>query len=83
MIRKAGSLDRAGLLDDLGKRWQDQWPPHEELNLDFRFRRPVFYPLNYGEAAQTLYGAPQASEEALRGTRIITDPAEPPSQSSA
>jgi len=39
--------------------------------------------LNYGEAAQTLYGAPQASEEALRGTRIITDPAEPPSQSSA
>lgn len=26
------------------------WPPHEESNLDFRFRRPVFYPLNYGEA---------------------------------
>lgn len=28
----------------------DGWPPHEESNLDFRFRRPVFYPLNYGEA---------------------------------
>ncbi len=29
---------------------QTGWPPHEESNLDFRFRRPVFYPLNYGEA---------------------------------
>jgi hypothetical protein len=28
----------------------EKWPPHEESNLDFRFRRPVFYPLNYGEA---------------------------------
>lgn len=35
----------------------DLWPPHEESNLDFRFRRPVFYPLNYGEAMPKLYGA--------------------------
>jgi hypothetical protein len=24
------------------------WCPHEESNLDLRFRKPVFYPLNYG-----------------------------------
>lgn len=23
------------------------WCPHEESNLDLRFRKPVFYPLNY------------------------------------
>jgi hypothetical protein len=25
-----------------------EWRPHEESNLDLRFRKPVFYPLNYG-----------------------------------
>jgi hypothetical protein len=41
------------------------WPPHEESNLDFRFRRPVFYPLNYGEATQKLYGGPRLSVRAF------------------
>ena len=25
------------------------WRPHEESNLDLRFRKPLFYPLNYGD----------------------------------
>ena len=25
-----------------------KWRPHEESNLDLRFRKPLFYPLNYG-----------------------------------
>lgn len=56
------------------------WPPHEESNLDFRFRRPVFYPLNYGEAVLKLYGGPSLRA----GGRIIphpdagTDDATPP-----
>ena len=27
------------------------WRPHEESNLDLRFRKPLFYPLNYGDGA--------------------------------
>ncbi len=27
---------------------ESSWRPHEESNLDLRFRKPVFYPLNYG-----------------------------------
>ena len=25
-----------------------EWRPHQESNLDLRFRKPLFYPLNYG-----------------------------------
>ena len=27
-----------------------KWRPHEESNLDLRFRKPLFYPLNYGDS---------------------------------
>ena len=32
-----------------------EWRPHEESNLDLRFRKPLFYPLNYGGPITT-YG---------------------------
>jgi hypothetical protein len=59
MAKNPHGRSRAGFMCDLtrtkrrradGTRQTDGWPPHEESNLDFRFRRPVFYPLNYGEA---------------------------------
>ena len=28
--------------------------PHQELNLDLRFRKPLFYPLNYGSDSSIL-----------------------------
>lgn len=31
---------------------EHSWRPHEESNLDLRFRKPVFYPLNYGGGAK-------------------------------
>jgi hypothetical protein len=31
------------------------WRPHEESNLDLRFRKPLFYPLNYGDLSSFFY----------------------------
>jgi hypothetical protein len=33
----------------------NEWRPHEESNLDLRFRKPLFYPLNYGGVYQNHY----------------------------
>ena len=34
--------------------WSLGWRPHEESNLDLRFRKPLFYPLNYGDFGMLL-----------------------------
>ena len=45
-----GSL---GALKRFGARWDATkafWYPRQESNLDLRFRKPLFYPLNYGDS---------------------------------
>ena len=32
-----------------GKSRNPNWRPRQESNLDLRFRKPLFYPLNYGD----------------------------------
>ena len=44
--------------------YYSEWRPHEESNLDLRFRKPLFYPLNYGGGRQII----------IRNTQKITSP---------
>ena len=47
-----------------------EWRPHEESNLDLRFRKPLFYPLNYGGEGNLRITQKQGFLQAMQDMRI-------------